>query len=186
MPPLNSIDTFDIFERRDRGRHRGPAALCATRFYGGSASSQANPNTLTTSGASSPITSGNGSSATSGSIALGAGSKYQESGSIDLSGASLETVGGNVSASNGSTVTVGDPGLDQAISQVITSLTSGGSIPVSLANGSALGETVVSSAPQPSTSSSFLDSINWTLVVIIGILAAGAVGVFLFLGAERR
>jgi hypothetical protein len=187
MRQLDYIDSFEIGDRWHEWRCLAPH-LRATRCYGGSASSQSNPSTLTTSGSSSPILSGGGSAATAGSIALGAGSKYQESGSIDLSGANLQTVGGSIKASGGSTVNVGDPALETAIGQVINDLSSGGSIPVSLAGGNPLGSTTVVpiTSSQPSTSSSWLDNVNWTLVAIVGagFLAAGAI-LFLLFGRER-
>lgn len=182
------MDSFEVCDRFHQHR-RLPAHLRSTRCYGGSASSQANPKTNTTSGAASPITSGSGSSATSGSIALGAGAKYQESGSIDLTGANLQTVGGSVVASGGSTVNVGDQALDSAIGQVINSLSSGGSIPVSLAGGNDLGTDVIpitTSTTAPATSTtSLLDGINWTLVIIIGVVATAAVGIFLLIGGRK-
>lgn len=186
MRPFEHIDSSDIREIA-ACRRRVPAHLLATRFYGDSNSSQANPLTLTTSGAASPIAAGGGSSATSGSIALGEGAKYQESGSLDLSGADIGNTA--VNASSGATVNVGNTALDSAIGQVISSLSNGGSIPVSLAGG-ALGEgggtTVVPvTSTQPTSSSSWLDNINWTLVAIVGAGFMAAVAV-LFLIEEKR
>lgn len=159
--------------------------MLSTRFYGGSASSNANPNTLTTSGASSPITEGNGSSATGGSIALGSGAKYQESGSVDLSQSNLST---NVSAGSGSTVNLQDTALDSALGGVIQSLSSGGSIPVSLSGGNTLGTDVIPiTTSQPSTSSgSFLANINWTLVAIVGAGLIAAVAIVFLIFEERK
>lgn len=157
MRPFEHIDSFDI---RDYSRHRGPAIFLATRFYGGSATTEANPATLTTSGSASPLVSGSGSSATEGSIAVGAGGKYQESGSIDLSSANLSQ---NISASTGSTINITGDSAEPVVNQLLTALANGASIPVSVSGSGGGGTTVV--AP---SSASWLDNINWTLIAILG------------------
>lgn len=163
MRPFEHIDSFDI---RDYRRDRRPDILLATRFFGGSASSQANPATFTTSGSASPIVSGSGSSATGSSIAVGAGGKYIESGALDLSGA-------GVSTGNNSTINIGSPATDQAITSLLSSLADGASIPVSVSG---------TPAPAPSSTASWLDNINWTLVALA---AAAVAAVFIIFGAKR-
>lgn len=166
---LEYIDTRDIRDLRLLAQARGPSVFHSIRFYGGSASSQSNPTTYTSSGAASPIVSGSsGAVAGSGSIALGSGATYQESGSIDLTGANLSTVGGNVRASGGSTINITPSGADQAIQQALGYLSQGGTIPVTMSGGG--GSTTVVS---PSSGASFLANINWTLVgIVVAALAA--------------
>jgi hypothetical protein len=84
-------------------------------------------------------------------------------------------------------VNIGDPSLESAIGQVITNLSSGGSIPVSLAGGNSLGSTVIPiTSSAPSTSSGIFDNVNWTLLGIIGAGTAVVIAAFFFFGGHRK
>lgn len=182
MYRLEYIDTGDIRDLRRLGQQRGPAIFKAIRCYGGSASSQSNPATYTTSGSASPIVSGSsGAVAGSGSIALGSGANYQETGSLNLSGADLSTVGGNVTASTGSTVNITPSAADAAIQSAIGYLANGGTIPVTTSGGG--GGTIVVAPPTSTSSASWLSDINWTLLAIAGI---GALVIYMIFGSKRK
>ena len=99
--------------------HHLPLILPLVGWSASSSSQQSQQKTLTTSGAASPNVTDTGTAATTGSIAVGAGGKYQEAGAVDLSGA--KDVGGQVgtiSAGTGANITIGDPNADALISQL--------------------------------------------------------------------
>ncbi|HXC34265.1 MAG TPA: hypothetical protein VNV43_00205 [Candidatus Acidoferrales bacterium] len=124
-----------------------------------SASSQStSQKTLTTSGATSPISGGAGSAASSGSIALGQAGKYLESGASDLSGSDLGTT---VTAGNGATITIGDQGGSSILGQLASQF----SAATPGTNGGGAGTVVV-----PSTSA--VSQIPWTALGLIGAAIA--------------
>jgi hypothetical protein len=101
MYRLDSIDSIDIRDHYRRTRDRGPAALLATRCYGGSASSSSSQPTTTQTGAGGQATGSQAVAGGQGSLNVGAGSKYQEQGALDLTNANLAGVGATTTAASG-------------------------------------------------------------------------------------
>jgi hypothetical protein len=125
-----------------------------------SSSQSTSQKTLTTSGATSPISGGPGSAASSGSIAVGQGGNYLESGASDLAGSDLGTT---VTAGNGATITIGDQGGSSILGQLASQF-SAATMPGASATGSAPA-TVVESNP--------LATVPWTSLALIGAIVAG-------------
>ncbi|MGH7224597.1 MAG: hypothetical protein ACRELF_15340 [Gemmataceae bacterium] len=134
-----------------------------------SSSQSTSQKTLTTSGATSPISGGAGSAASSGSIAVGQGGKYQESGSLDLSGSNVGGVGGSIKASSGATVNIGDENAVQQLSDLANTFAQ---TVQGVASGSG-GGTVVLPATTPATSA--LAEIPWTTLGLIGAAIAAII-----------
>lgn len=123
--------------------------------------------TLTTSGATSPISGGPGAAASSGSIAVGQGGNYQESGSLNLTGANVGGVGGSINA-NGSTVNIGDQNAVQQLSQLANTFAQ--TVQGVASDGSGGGGTVIIPATSSATA-----TIPWTA---LGLIAAAIAAIF--------
>ena len=138
-----------------------------TRCCGGKASSQANPQTSTTTGTNAPVIAGSSGTAYAapGSIAVGSSGKYLEQGAIDLSNLSDPTF--NITSADPAVVQSSLDAVNNFATQLVTATKS------TDANLASLAQTVQTggqSAIQPTVKLALYGGLGVAALVIVMIL----------------